>query len=105
MNPQQRPLVRLLTAVVKGYQLTAGTVLPPSCRYWPSCSAYAIEALQTHGAGKGGWLILRRLCRCHPWGGEGFDPVPPSKEPPFFSAGVPGSQNPPPTSVMLQRRR
>ncbi|MDO4232540.1 MAG: membrane protein insertion efficiency factor YidD [Lautropia sp.] len=91
---------------VKGYQLTLGTVLPPSCRYWPSCSAYAIEALQVHGARRGSWLTLRRLCRCHPWGGEGFDPVPPaSKDPSFFASGDPASPNRPSSSVMLQRRR
>ncbi|MCX8089357.1 MAG: membrane protein insertion efficiency factor YidD [Verrucomicrobiae bacterium] len=49
------------------------------CRFSPSCSAYAMEALQTHGLGRGGWLALRRLCRCHPWGGCGHDPVPPAR--------------------------
>lgn len=105
MKPQPRLLIRCLTAAVKGYQLTLGTVLPPSCRYWPSCSAYAIEALQVHGARRGSWLTLRRLCRCHPWGGEGFDPVPPSKDPSFFASGGPAGPNPPSSSVMLQRRR
>ena len=49
---------------------------PPACRYLPTCSAYAIEALETHGAIKGGWLSLRRLGRCHPLGSHGYDPVP-----------------------------
>jgi putative membrane protein insertion efficiency factor len=51
-------------------------ILPPSCRYAPSCSQYAIEALAKHGAIKGGWLATKRLLRCHPWGGHGHDPVP-----------------------------
>ena len=72
----RRPLVRALTAVVNGYQRGFSSVFPPSCRYWPSCSEYAIEALQLHGVAKGSWLTLRRLCRCHPWGGHGVDPVP-----------------------------
>ena len=72
----RRPLVRALTAVVKGYQRGFSSVFPPSCRYWPSCSEYAIEALQLHGVARGSWLTLRRLCRCHPLGGHGVDPVP-----------------------------
>ncbi|MGN6499274.1 MAG: membrane protein insertion efficiency factor YidD, partial [Tsuneonella sp.] len=51
-------------------------ILPPSCRYAPSCSQYAIDALQKHGAIKGGWLAVKRILRCHPWGGHGYDPVP-----------------------------
>jgi putative membrane protein insertion efficiency factor len=50
--------------------------LAPSCRYFPSCSAYACEALEHHGAIAGGWLALKRVARCHPWGGMGYDPVP-----------------------------
>lgn len=72
-----RPLVRLLVQAIRGYQWGISSVLSPSCRYWPSCSDYALEALQLHGAVKGGWLSVRRLCRCHPWGGQGVDPVPP----------------------------
>ena len=59
------------------YQLLVSPLLPPSCRYLPSCSDYAIEALARHGALRGSGLALRRLCRCHPWGGSGYDPVPP----------------------------
>jgi len=51
-------------------------VLPPSCRYQPSCSAYAITAIQRYGAARGGWMALKRIGRCHPWGGQGYDPVP-----------------------------
>jgi putative membrane protein insertion efficiency factor len=49
---------------------------PSPCRYWPSCSNYAIEAIERHGARKGGWLAMVRIGRCHPWGGHGVDPVP-----------------------------
>ena len=52
---------------------------PSPCRYIPSCSTYALEAIETHGAARGGWLAVRRLSRCHPWGGHGFDPVPPAR--------------------------
>jgi putative membrane protein insertion efficiency factor len=62
--------------LVRGYQKGISPFLPPSCRYTPTCSAYAVEALQKHGAVRGGWLALRRLSRCHPWGGHGYDPVP-----------------------------
>jgi uncharacterized protein len=67
---------RLLIALVRLWQLGPSLVLPPSCRYSPSCSQYAIEALRKHGAIKGGWLTVKRLLRCHPWGGHGYDPVP-----------------------------
>ncbi|MEP6786049.1 MAG: membrane protein insertion efficiency factor YidD [Sphingomonadales bacterium] len=69
-------IARLLIIVARGWQVGPSRVLPPSCRYAPSCSAYAIEALQRYGALHGGWLAVRRLARCHPWGGSGFDPVP-----------------------------
>lgn len=69
-------LARLLISVVRVYQVAISPWLPPSCRYEPTCSAYAIQALRTHGAGRGSWLALRRMGRCHPWGGQGFDPVP-----------------------------
>ena len=71
MSPAARPLV----AAVRGYQrLRAGR--PSPCRFVPSCSTYALEALEAHGAGRGSWFAVRRICRCHPWGGEGYDPVP-----------------------------
>ena len=64
------------TAFIRLYQYTLSPVLPRNCRYQPTCSAYAIEALRRHGVAQGGWLALRRILRCHPWGGQGFDPVP-----------------------------
>lgn len=70
-------MARLLIALVRLYQLLLSPVLTPNCRYLPTCSAYAIEALRTHGALRGSWLALRRVLRCHPWGGHGYDPVPP----------------------------
>jgi uncharacterized protein len=65
-----------LITLVRGYQVALSPLLPPSCRYYPSCSAYAIEALERHGALRGSWLALRRLARCHPFRPGGFDPVP-----------------------------
>jgi len=58
------------------YQRAISPFLPPSCRYMPTCSQYAVEAVMKHGIFKGGWLAFRRILRCHPWGGSGFDPVP-----------------------------
>ena len=71
------PLAILLRGVVRAYQLLVSPLLPPTCRYAPTCSHYALEALAVHGALAGSWLALRRLLRCHPWGGSGWDPVPP----------------------------
>ncbi|MCX7864622.1 MAG: membrane protein insertion efficiency factor YidD [Novosphingobium sp.] len=67
---------RLLVLVVRAWQWGPSRILPPSCRFMPSCSNYAVEALERHGAIKGGWLAAKRLLRCHPWGGYGHDPVP-----------------------------
>jgi uncharacterized protein len=69
-------IAKLLILIAKAWQQGPSRVLPPSCRYQPSCSAYAIAALQRYGALRGSWLAARRLLRCHPWGGSGFDPVP-----------------------------
>lgn len=66
-----------LFLVIRTYQLLIAPLLPPACRFEPSCSRYAIEALREHGALRGSWLALRRIGRCHPWGGSGYDPVPP----------------------------
>jgi len=70
-------LNRVLIALVRFYQKAISPWTLPSCRYVPTCSSYAVEALQVHGAARGGWLAVRRICRCHPWGGHGYDPVPP----------------------------
>jgi putative membrane protein insertion efficiency factor len=69
-------IARLIILLAKAWQRGPSLVLPPSCRYMPSCSAYTIEAVSRYGALKGGWLGFRRICRCHPWGGSGYDPVP-----------------------------
>lgn len=66
----------LLILPVRFYQLCLSPMLPKSCRFEPTCSAYAIEALRRHGPVKGLWLALKRIARCHPWGGSGYDPVP-----------------------------
>lgn len=68
--------VALARTVLRGYQLLLSPVLGPSCRYLPTCSDYAVEAVTVHGVLRGGLLALRRLVRCHPWGGSGYDPVP-----------------------------
>ncbi len=65
-----------LRAAVRAYQWCLRPVLPPSCRFFPSCSEYADEALARHGAWHGGWLAARRVCRCGPWHPGGYDPVP-----------------------------
>ena len=75
------PLGYLMKGLIRAYQLILSPVLGQNCRYQPTCSAYAVEAIETHGALKGGWLAAKRIGRCHPieWlgGGQGYDPVPP----------------------------
>lgn len=80
MTGRSRPglVARLLRSLVRGYQ-AARAGRPSPCRYAPSCSQYAIDALETHGALRGSWLASRRILRCHPWGGHGWDPVPERK--------------------------
>lgn len=70
------PVKTLLIGIIRFYQLAISPLTPPSCRFVPTCSEYGIEAIRKHGAIKGGWLTLKRICRCHPWGGSGYDPVP-----------------------------
>ena len=65
-----------LVMLVQGYRVTLAAVLGGRCRYHPSCSVYALQALQTHGGLRGAWLAIRRVSRCHPWGGAGYDPPP-----------------------------
>jgi uncharacterized protein len=67
---------RILVLLVRGYQVAISPLLPSSCRYYPSCSAYAVEALERHGAIRGSWLAIRRIVRCHPFKPGGYDPVP-----------------------------
>jgi putative membrane protein insertion efficiency factor len=71
-----RPLARLVALPVRAYRLVLSPWVGRNCRYQPTCSAYALEALETHSALKGGWLAARRILRCHPFGGSGLDPVP-----------------------------
>jgi uncharacterized protein len=66
----------IFIAVIKTYQYTISPYLTPSCRYTPSCSVYGSEAIKKHGPFKGGWLTIKRLLSCNPWGGSGYDPVP-----------------------------
>lgn len=70
------PLARLFSLPVRAYRLVFSPWVGHNCRYQPTCSAYALEALERHGAIKGVYLTLRRIGRCHPWGGTGYDPVP-----------------------------
>jgi len=69
-------LAAVLIAPIRFYQLYISPARPPTCRYYPTCSQYAVEALQLHGAVRGSWLATRRLLRCHPWHAGGADPVP-----------------------------
>jgi putative membrane protein insertion efficiency factor len=71
------PLAWTLALTVRGYRLVLSPWVGHGCRFQPSCSAYALEALAAHGGLRGGWLALRRVLRCHPWGGSGIDNVPP----------------------------
>ena len=72
------PAVRVAQGAIRLYQLTLSPLFAGSCRFEPSCSRYAMAALEQHGLLRGSWLTLRRLARCHPLGGSGLDPVPPS---------------------------
>ncbi len=69
-------LSKIMIGGILFYQYAISPYLPPSCRYTPSCSAYGIEALKKYGPFKGGWLTIKRIASCHPWGGSGYDPVP-----------------------------
>lgn len=69
-----------MIGMIRFYQRCLSPLLPNVCRYRPTCSEYFIEALMTHGVIKGSWLGIKRILRCHPWGGSGYDPVPPGKQ-------------------------
>lgn len=71
---------RLLVWILRGYQLAISPMLGQNCRFYPSCSSYAIEALKVHGAARGSLLAARRVCRCHPFNEGGLDPVPPARD-------------------------
>ena len=73
------PAAWMLRGLVRTYQLTLSPLLPAACRFEPSCSRYAMEAFARHGAMRGFVLTVKRLGRCHPWGGMGYDPVPPAR--------------------------
>lgn len=67
---------KLVILIFTFYQRVISPILPNACRYHPTCSAYGIEAVKKYGAIKGSWLAIKRIARCHPWGGHGIDPVP-----------------------------
>ncbi len=66
----------ILISLIRFYQRYISPLTPPACRFTPTCSQYTLEAIQKYGALKGTWLGIKRICRCHPWGGSGYDPVP-----------------------------
>ncbi len=72
----KRVITVVLVAAIRGYQWVISPILGPNCRYLPTCSAYAADAVSRHGVLRGSWLALRRVATCHPWGGAGYDPVP-----------------------------
>lgn len=76
MKLLKKIFLMLLILPIRFYQLAISPHFPPACRYTPTCSQYAIEAIRKHGPLKGLWLGVKRICRCHPWGGSGYDPVP-----------------------------
>jgi putative membrane protein insertion efficiency factor len=89
-------ITRLLLLPIRLYQRLISPVLGPHCRFAPTCSQYAVEALQAHGPLRGSWLAVRRISRCHPWNPGGHDPVPP--------AGASSATMDPTTSLTLEPR-
>lgn len=75
-----RTISAVLIGLIRAYQFLLSPLLGPRCRFTPGCSAYAVEALALHGPLHGAWLATKRIARCHPWGGEGVDPVPQGNE-------------------------
>lgn len=67
---------KICIAMIRFYQRHISPLTPPACRFTPTCSQYTLEAIEKYGTLKGCWLGLKRICRCHPWGGSGYDPVP-----------------------------
>lgn len=76
MKKRFRPLTKLLILLIRLYQVTLSPFIGRNCRYTPTCSNYGIQALEKYGAFKGGWLTIKRVLSCNPWGGSGYDPVP-----------------------------
>ncbi len=76
MSMLRKVTVGLMLLPIKFYRTCISPFTPPSCRFTPTCSQYAMEAIIKHGPVKGGWLAVKRICRCNPWGGSGYDPVP-----------------------------
>lgn len=76
LNIIRKVFSTLFIAFIRLYQIGISPYLAPSCRYVPTCSSYGIEAIRKHGPLRGGWLTLKRIASCHPWGGSGYDPVP-----------------------------
>nr|WP_081612831.1 membrane protein insertion efficiency factor YidD [Porphyromonas macacae] len=72
----RKGLIWILLIPIYFYKTVISPLTPPSCRFTPTCSTYAVEALKKHGPFKGLWLTIKRILRCHPWGGSGYDPVP-----------------------------
>lgn len=77
---QELDMGRIVILLIRAYQYLVSPMLGPHCRFHPSCSHYAVEAIQRHGLARGGLLALRRLSRCHPWNPGGVDPVPPKSQ-------------------------
>ncbi|MDR2682540.1 MAG: membrane protein insertion efficiency factor YidD [Dysgonamonadaceae bacterium] len=75
-SPGRRISVFIALLPIRFYRVCISPFTPASCRFVPTCSEYALTAIQKYGAFKGGWLAIKRISRCHPWGGEGYDPVP-----------------------------
>ncbi len=79
MNRLSNILARVVVGLIRAYQYLLSPWLGPRCRYLPCCSEYAVAAIRLHGSLYGGWLTIKRLARCHPWGPSGYDPVPESR--------------------------
>ena len=105
LRTARRALVGILVLPIRAYQVAVSPLLGPRCRFYPSCSAYAVEALQVHGPLRGTWLAARRLLRCHPWNPGGLDPVPQtttSPEPPALERIAAETAEPAPAHVAPQ---
>ncbi|MDE6771337.1 MAG: membrane protein insertion efficiency factor YidD [Muribaculaceae bacterium] len=72
----RKAMSKIMVALIRFYQGAISPMTPAACRFQPTCSQYAVEAIQKHGPLKGLWLAVKRISRCHPWGGSGYDPVP-----------------------------